>query len=131
MSKNVHLLELSNYDAPVVKEDNREAWVEFGEDNDMFNFILDRYNNSTTNNAIINNTSRLIFGRGLGCSDAHRKPNEYASAIALFSKHTIRNMSKDLKVLGQCAIQVIYSKDRKNIYLFIYYVLRSVMIKAR
>ena len=64
MSKNIHLLELSNYDKPVIKEDNREAWVEFGEDNNMFEFILDRYNNSTTNNAIINNTSRLIFGRG-------------------------------------------------------------------
>ena len=115
MSKNIHLLELSNYDKPVIKEDNREAWVEFGEDNNMFEFILDRYNNSTTNNAIINNTSRLIFGRGLGCVDASRKPNEYANAISLFSKHTVRNMSKDLKVLGQCAVQVIYSKDRKKI----------------
>ena len=115
MSKNIHLLELSNYDKPVIKEDNREAWVEFGEDNNMFEFILDRYNNSTTNNAIINNTSRLIFGRGLGCVDASRKPNEYANAISLFSKHTVRNLSKDLKVLGQCAVQVIYSKDRKKI----------------
>jgi len=115
MSKNVHLLELSNYDNPVIKEDNREEWVEFGEQNDMFDFILDRYNNSTTNNAIINNTSRLIFGRGLGCVDASRKPNEYANAISLFSKHTVRNLSKDLKVLGQCAVQVIYSKNRKKI----------------
>ena len=115
MSKNIHLLELSNYDNPIVKEDNREEWVEFGEQNDMFEFILDRYNNSTTNNAIINNTSRLIFGRGLGCVDASRKPNEYAAAISLFSKHTVRNLSKDLKVLGQCAVQVIYSKNRKKI----------------
>ena len=84
MSNNIHLLELSHYEAPVIKEATREDWVEFGEKNDFYQFLIDRYTNSTTNNAIINNVSRLIYGKGLSATDASRKPSEYAQMKALF-----------------------------------------------
>ena len=44
-----------------------------------------------------------------------RKPNEYAQMISLFKKDVVRKLSYDLKLMGQCAVQVIYSKDRKKI----------------
>ena len=33
----------------------------------------------------------------------------------LFKKESVRKLAYDLKLFGQCAIQVIYSKDRKTI----------------
>ena len=115
MSNNIHLLELSHYEAPVIKEAAREEWVEYGEKNDFYQFLIDRYTNSTTNNAIINNVSRLIYGKGLSATDASRKPNEYAQMKALFHNDCVRKLACDLKMLGQCAVQVIYTKDRKKI----------------
>lgn len=112
---NIHLLELSHYEAPVIKEATRENWVEYGEDNNFYQFLIDRYTNSTTNNAIINNVSRLIYGKGLSATDASRKPSEYAQMKALFHNDCVRKLACDLKMLGQCAVQVIYTKDRKKI----------------
>jgi hypothetical protein len=115
MSKDIHILELAAYEPPVIKEAKREDWVEFGSSNDYYSFLIDCYTNSTTNNAIINNVSRLIYGKGLSATNASKKPSEYASMMALFSKKTVRHLCVDLKMLGQCAMQVIYTKDRKRI----------------
>ena len=115
MSNNIHVLELSGYEAPVIKESKREDWVEYGTDNNYYQYLIDRYTNSTTNNAIINNITRLIYGRGLSATDASRKPNEYAQMMSLFHKDCVRHLCTDLKLLGQCAVQVIYTKDRKKI----------------
>ena len=115
MSNNVHVLNLSAYTTPVIQESKRDAWVDFGEDNNYYQFLLDRYTNSTTNNAIINNISRLVYGRGLSATDASRKPNEYAQAMAMFSKECLRKISIDRKMLGQFAIQVHYNDKHDRI----------------
>jgi hypothetical protein len=115
MSKDIHILELAAYEPPVIKEAKREDWVEFGSQNDYYSFLIDCYTNSTTNNAIINNVSRLIYGKGLSATNASKKPSEYAQMMSLFSKQCVRHLCMDLKMLGQCAMQVIYTKDRKKI----------------
>ena len=115
MSNNVHVLNLSAYTTPVIQESKRDAWVDYGEDNQYYSFLLDRYTNSTTNSAIINNISRLIYGRGLSATDANRKPNEYAQAMALFNKDCLRKIAIDRKMLGQFAIQVHYNDKHDRI----------------
>jgi hypothetical protein len=115
MSNNVHVLNLSAYTTPVIQESKRDAWVDFGEDNNYYQFLLDRYTNSTTNNAIINNISRLVYGRGLSAVDASRKPNEYAQSMALFNKDCLRKIAIDRKMLGQFAIQVHYNDKHDRI----------------
>ena len=115
MSNNVHVLNLSAYTTPVIQESKRDAWVDFGEDNNYYSFLLDRFTNSTTNNAIINNIARLVYGRGLAAVDASRKPNEYAQAMAMFSKECLRKIALDRKMLGQFAIQVHYNDKHDKI----------------
>ena len=115
MSKDVHILELAAYEAPVITENKKDDYVSFGEDNNYYQFLIDCYTNSTTQNAIVNNTCRLVYGKGLNASDASQKPSDYAAMVSMFNKEDVRNMVNDLKLLGQCAMQVIYSKDRKKI----------------
>jgi hypothetical protein len=115
MSDNIHIINLSFYQTPLIQESKRDNWVEFGEDNNYFQYLIDRYTYSTTNNAIINNISRLVYGRGLSALDASKKPNEYAQMMSLFHADCVRKLVVDRKMLGQCAIQVHYSKDRKRI----------------
>jgi hypothetical protein len=106
---------LSTYTSPEVKEVNGADWIEYGADNNYFQFLIDRYNGSPTNNAAINGISQAIYGKGLNATDSNKKPNEYAQMISLFRKDVVRRACYDLKLMGQAAIQVIYSKDRSKI----------------
>ena len=106
---------LSTYTSPEIKEVNGEEWIEYGADNNYFQYLIDRYNGSPTNNAAINGISQAIYGKGLNATDSSRKPNEYAQMISLFKKSVVRKLCYDLKLMGQCAVQIIYSKDRKRI----------------
>ena len=115
MSDNIHIINLSSYQTPLIQESKRDNWVEFGEDNNYFQYLIDRYTYSTTNNAIINNISRLVYGRGLSALDASKKPNEWAQLMTIFNSDCIKKMIVDRKMLGQFAIQVHYSKDHKSI----------------
>jgi len=111
----IHVINLSQYTQPKIVESKRNEWVEYGENNEYYDFLIDCYQNSTTNNACINNISRLIYGNGLSAKDAGRKPNEYAQMKMLFGKNMLRSVIMDLKMLGNCAFQLIYTKDRKKI----------------
>ena len=111
----VSFVNLSTYTSPEVIEKPNKQWVEYGEDNNYFQYLIDRYNGSATNNAAINGVSQQIYGKGLNATDSNRKPDEYAKMVSMFNKDTVRKLCYDLKLMGQCAIQVIYSKDRKSI----------------
>jgi hypothetical protein len=111
----ISFVNLSTYTSPEVIEKPNKQWVEYGEDNNYFQYLIDRYNGSPTNNAAINGISQSIYGKGLNATDANRKPEEYAKMVSMFNKDTVRKLCYDLKLMGQCAIQVIYSKDRRSI----------------
>ena len=109
------IVNLSTYTSPVVKEVRGKDFIEYGDDNNYFQYLIDRYNGSPTNNAIINGVSEMIYGKGLDATDSSKKPNEYAQMKSLFNNDCVRKLCYDLKLMGQCAIQVIYSKDRSKI----------------
>ena len=111
----VSFVNLSSYTAPQIKEVVNKDWVEYGDDNNYFQYLIERYNGSPTNSAAINGISQQIYGKGLNATDANKKPEEYAKMITLLKPNTVRKLSYDLKLMGQCAVQVIYSKDRKSI----------------
>ena len=112
---NIRFVNLSNYTTPEVKEYRDKDWVAYGESNNYFQYLIDRYNGSATNNAIINGISELIYGKGLDATDSSRKPEAYAQMKSLFSKDCLRKVTADLKMMGQCAFQVIYSKDHSRV----------------
>lgn len=110
---NSKVIELSQYTTPVITESRNEGWVEFGEKNNHYNFLIDRFQNSATNNAVINNICKLIYGRGITALDAAQKPTDYANFLSLVSKDDIKRIISDTKMLGQSAIQVHYNKKRE------------------
>jgi hypothetical protein len=112
---NVHVLSLASYVAPELTESKDGDYVQYGDKNSYYKFLIDRYTNSATNNAVINGVSRLIYGKGLTALDAASKPNDYASFITMFKNEDVRKLVIDLKMLGQCAMQVLYSKDHKKV----------------
>jgi hypothetical protein len=111
----VSFVNLSSYTTPEIVESKNKEWVEFGADNNYFKFLIDRANGSATSGACITGISQMIYGKGLDATDSSRKPEAYARMISLFKKDDLRQLAYDLKLTGQCAIQVIYSKDKKTV----------------
>jgi hypothetical protein len=114
-SSEVHMVNLSTYTSPKIKEVKNKDWISYGEDNNYYQFLIDRYNGSPTNNAAINGLSEMIYGKGLDATDSNRKPDQYAQAISLLKKDCVRKLAFDLKLMGSCAMQIIYSKDRTKV----------------
>jgi len=111
----VSFVNLSTYTSPQIVETKNKEWVEFGANNNYFQFLIDRANGSATSSACITGISQMIYGRGLDATDSSKRPEQYARMLSLFKKDDVRRFAYDLKLTGQCAIQVIYSKDRKSI----------------
>ena len=111
----VNFLQLSTYTTPEVKEVSNQEWIQYGGDNNYFQFLIDRYNGSATNNALINGISQMIVGRYLDATDSNRKPAEYAQMKSMLSEDMQMKLASDLKLMGQCAMQVIYTQDRSRI----------------
>jgi len=111
----IHVLNLTSYSSPQVIEDARNDWIAYGDNNDYFQYLIDRYNGSPTNNAAINGIAEMIYGRGLDATDSEDKSSEYTEMKNLFKKHCIKKVCYDYKMMGQAAVQVIYSKDRSRI----------------
>ena len=111
----VNFLQLSTYTTPEVKEVSNQEWIQYGGDNNYFQFLIDRYNGSATNNALINGISQMIVGRYLDATDSNRKPAEYAQMKSMLSEDMQMKLASDLKLMGQCAMQIIYTQDRSRI----------------
>jgi hypothetical protein len=113
MSNNVRFIQLESYKSPKITESKTKDWVEFGDKNNQFGYLIDLYNSSTTNSAIINNFVKLAYGKGITARDARIKPNEYARFLSLVSKECLKNVITDAKLLGNYAFQLIY--DNKGV----------------
>lgn len=111
----LRVVNFSTYTSPKITEQKNRDWVNYGEDNNYYQYLIDRYNGSATNNAIINGISEMIYGKGLDATDSNRKPDEYAQMKSLFNKDCVRKLAYDLKLMGGAAMQVIYSKDHSKI----------------
>jgi hypothetical protein len=112
---NIRFVAMNSYVRPEIKEVANKGWVEYGDDNNYFQYLIDRYNGSPTNNAIINGIIDMVFGKGLGATNAAQKPDEYAMMMSLFTKQTVSRVCADFKMMGNAAFQVIYNKDHSKI----------------
>jgi len=115
MSDNIEIFNLATYEQPEAIETSRNEWVEYGKENDHYEWIIGRYKNSTTNNAIINNIARLIVGRGIHALDASRKPSEYAMLKSMVDNKALRNVGLNFKMLGTGYFQVHYNDKHTKI----------------
>jgi len=105
---NIHVLELSEYARPEIKEERNKDWVTIGDDNNFFGYLVDRYINSPTNHSIINGICAQIYGKGLDAFDANRKIDQFAQMKSMFRKQDLKRLILDLKIMGMGALQVTY-----------------------
>ena len=106
--KKIQAHSLNNYVRPDerIVLTNTGKYLTHGQDNSYYQYVEERYIGSPTNNAVIDAYCSYIYGEGLeGNIDINK----------IISKNDVRLAIKDLKMHGQYTLQVVYTKDRKNI----------------
>ena len=111
----IKLVNLNSYTSPTIEISQNKDYVTYGEQNSYFQYLIDRYTGSPTNNAIINGVSQMVYGKGLDATDSNKSPDEYAQMISLLTGDCVRKLAYDLKLMGQCAIQVAYNRDHTKV----------------
>ena len=104
----LQIINLSNYIRPEIKEVSGKKWVLNGDKNSFYQVIIDAYNGSPTNSAIIDSYSQFIYGKGLTSKDKARKPSEWAAIISLLSKKDLRKICKDFEMFGEASLEIKY-----------------------
>lgn len=111
----VKVINLAGYEVPSIKESTRYDWVEYGDDNNYFGDIIDRYTGSPTNSRCVNGITDLIYGRGLSATDSETNPVQFGQMQQILKDVDVRRIVGDLKLLGQAAVQVVYNKRKTKI----------------
>ena len=115
MESNFKFVQLSSYTSPVVSENARKGWVEYGENNDYFQYLIDRYNGSPTNNAVISGIIDMIFGQGIDATDSGKNPEGYLQLRKLINDEELKKVINDYYMLGNGAFQLIYNQNKTKI----------------
>jgi hypothetical protein len=109
---NISIVQLSAYTSPVIQENKKSDYIEYGVDNNYFQYLIDRYLYSATNNAIITGVTNMIYGKGLDALDSNRKPNEYAQMRSIIKGDMLKKVALERKMLGMGAMQVVMEKGK-------------------
>ena len=102
---NIEVFKLSEYIRPAIKESSYEKWVLNGVKNSFYQEIIDGYNNSPTNAAIISSYSLMTYGLGL---------NQQQNII---SKSDLRKVCADLNLFGEASVEIQY-KNKKAVKIY-------------
>jgi len=113
MSNDIRLLQLSNYVRPKLEENKSKNWVLNGKQNSFYQYVIDRFNGSPTNSAIIDSYCNLIYGSGLRSKNVNT--SAWINFVSLFSSKELRKIISDFELFGDASIQVIKSKDKKSL----------------
>jgi hypothetical protein len=109
----IHILNLNSYEAPRVYEERNQDFVSIGDNNDYYQYVIDRYIGSTTNHAILNGVTNFVYGHGLDATDSSEKPEQYAQMRSLLKNKDLFRVVQDFVILGEGAFQVTYNTERK------------------
>ena len=110
----LEFIQLQSYTAPSIIEQKNKDWVQYGDDNNYYQYLIDLYHGSPTNNACIKGIADQIYGKGLEVTSTSRNLPGYIEFKTMFSGDCLRAVIMDLKMLGQASFQLIKSKDKKK-----------------
>lgn len=92
----MQLMMLSKYEpVDAIQKENRNGWVDYGDENQYPNYLLNLYKNSPVHNALVNSIAFMISGKGTNT----------------ILDNAIDGVALDLKLHGYFFSEVIWSLD--------------------
>lgn len=117
----ISVIHLAEFNLPEVTETANKDYIQFGTDNMYPQYLLELYNGSSINNAIIKGVSAMIYGEGLDATDKQDSDEHKEQWLRLTSllghsqKDLLKCLAFDLKLFGMCYVNTIWNKPRTKI----------------
>lgn len=111
----VHMVNLSAYSTPTIKEDKTKGWVQYKLENSdkkytapngYFLYLYDRAKGSTTNGSVILGMKQMIYGKGLGVLNVGEDSSQMDTIKKIISDKDLKKAVSDRKKLMMCALQI-------------------------
>ena len=109
---------LPSHELPLFQEKTGRDWVDYGFDNLYGDYLRDLYLGSSIQTAAVNGISEMIYGDGLDATDREENPEQWLKTQRLLEQsdeNILRQLCFDLKLYGQCYVQVIWNRVRTEI----------------
>ena len=123
----IRLLQLSNYVRPKLEENKTKNWVLNGKNNNFYQYVIDRFNGSPTNSAIITSYVDLIYGNGLMARN--KNIPAWINFLTILNPKELRKIISDFELFGEASFQVIKTKDGKDINSM-YHIPKQLIVPA-
>jgi hypothetical protein len=108
---------ISTYTIPVFEKDKNKDYVNYGEDNNYPQYLVNLFNRSAKHNAILTAKQKYTYGRGLKIKEGLVtdqaikaqaflvRPNSFETLSDIFNKTVL-----DKRLYGGYALQIVWSK---------------------
>ena len=109
---------LPTHELPLFTEKTGRDWVDYGFDNQYGDYLRDLYLGSSIQAAVVNGVSEMIYGDGLDATDREEQPEQWLKTQKLLEnsdEDIMRQLCFDLKLYGQCYVQVIWNRVRTEV----------------
>ena len=113
---NMSVVDLSHYNIPHIKEDDRKDWVEFGLDNLYPQYLIELFTGSGINSAIVKGVSSMIAGdqqdtcQGLDVVDKDELEGDQREQYLKFSKLLKNGSRNTIKTSGLPSTELFCKK---------------------
>jgi len=111
----ITLIQMNNYIRPKIEENKSKNWVLNGKNNSFYQYLIDRYNGSPTNSAIINSYINMIYGGGLGAYNANTNTADWLKLNVILKAVDLRKVISDFVIFNEFSWQVIRAKNGKDL----------------
>ena len=113
----ITLIQMNNYVRPKIEENKSKNWVLNGRNNSFYKYLIDRYNGSPTNSAIINSYVDMIYANGLSAYNANTNTADWVRFKVVLKDAELRKIISDFVIFNEFSAQVIKAKNGKDLGL--------------
>ena len=116
MKQKLSVLNYQSTNTPQFTESNNKKFIEMGVDNHYPHYLESLFASSSINGAVVKGCAEMIYGEGLDSVDKDLQIEQWLKVKQIFgSGDCLRRATFDLKLYGQCYLNIIWSQDRSTI----------------
>lgn len=108
----IRLITLTSFVRPKVIENISKNWVLNGKRNFFYHYIIDRFNGSPTNAAIINSYADWIYGGGLAATNSLTNVEDWLKLKSILKPQDVKKIISDFYLFGEASMQTIRTKGK-------------------
>jgi hypothetical protein len=112
-NSDIRLVQMSEYFRPPVEIKNNAEWVLNGATNSFYDYLIARYNGSSTHSAILNSYTDLTYGQGL--INKNSNVEDWLLFNRMITPAEVLKVITDYTVYGEAILQIVKANGKDKL----------------